>query len=191
MANNGFKQAVIAYKVRAADGVPVGVDGFPISETGAKQAIALLNGATNPDASLYEVELTYNVDDAIDGVPTVETSEDCLSGYISLSTYSLVFLLGTAPQVIQVTSSGTWHATPTGSPVATLSAYSGDRGVTNVTVTRSASTLGEMDITFINDDTLQTVVLHIVNVDTDVWVLQTGVFNGRGFWHGDGVFRTT
>lgn len=70
MANTGYKQATIAYKVSTADGSPVDINGSLISVSGRRQAIALLTGYTNPDETLYEVEQTFSAGDSISGNST-------------------------------------------------------------------------------------------------------------------------
>ena len=67
--NTGYKQATIAYKVSKPGGEPLDVDGNLTRISGKKQAIALLEGHVNPDASKYEVEFYYDKRGSVTGTP--------------------------------------------------------------------------------------------------------------------------
>lgn len=83
MANNGLKQATIAYRISEINGEPLDVNGVPTRLSGRKQAIALKTGFSNPDSINYEV---YDYFDSVDldGTPTVTTDLDaCPIGELS------------------------------------------------------------------------------------------------------------
>lgn len=71
MANTGYKQATVAYKVSKPGGEPLDIDGELISVSGKKQAIAVLQGYTNPDPNKYEIERYFDVREMIAGRETV------------------------------------------------------------------------------------------------------------------------
>lgn len=78
--NNGYKQATVAYKV--SDGEPVDINGTPTRVSGRKQAIAVKEGFSNPNPSLYEIEKYFST--TLDGDPTVTLDFDaCPIGELS------------------------------------------------------------------------------------------------------------
>lgn len=190
MANTNFKQSVVAYKVRASDGVPVGLDGLPTTDTGTKQAIAILAGYNNPNPALYDVELTFNAEDTIDGEPTTEVSDDCATGYIFINVAQI--LVTSAAPVIQftVTCSHDWALFSAPADFVTLDKTTGPRGSTVVTAT-AAPAIGQGIYKFRNVVTLDVATLYVIHVLTEVWVLQTGAWDGNGFWFGDSLWTTT
>jgi len=70
MANTGIKQATVAYKVSRPDGIPLDTNGNPVSLSGKRQAIALLENFPNPNPALYEVETYFTAGGSIAGNPT-------------------------------------------------------------------------------------------------------------------------
>lgn len=81
MANTGNKQASIAFKVSEGKGDPLDVNGTPVSVSGKRQAIFLLEGFTNPDPGKYEVEGYFKPGEPLDGVPTmIYSPSECLPG---------------------------------------------------------------------------------------------------------------
>lgn len=185
----GYSQAAVVYRVRASDGAPVGLDGKPISETGNKQAIAILAGRTNPDPSKYVVQMFYAPEAILEGVPTVQLSDDCATGYIFLSEARVVFFAGGAAQLVNVTSSDPWDIL-SDAGLVTVTPNTGPQDVTQVSVAPIADTYGEGDVIFRNITTGQTVRLHVISAEDDVWILEDGTWNALGFWHGDGIWNT-
>lgn len=188
MANTGKIQARIMYRVRASDGAPLGIDGKPTSETGRLQAIALLQGTVNPNPLLYTVQLYYAPNAVIDGVPTSEFSDNCPAGYIFLTPAPgplTKLTLATPTATFTVTSSGPWTvAAPAG---IVVTPNSGPRDVTTVVLSRSGN--GQGNVVFTNTATGQTASLYVISVDTEVWILQTGTWNGLGFWTSTGIWN--
>ena len=71
MANTGYIQATIAYKVSRPGGLPLDIDGNLTSQSGRKQAIALMKNFLNPDPNRYEVETYFEKGQPISGNPTI------------------------------------------------------------------------------------------------------------------------
>lgn len=191
MANSGYLQAVVVYKVRAADNAPLDTDGNPITidgvPTGRKQAIAILAGAVNPNPALYDVQFTYSPDGAIDGVPTVEQSDNCPTGFIFASFPRVILQTSDPEYTTVITSSGAWTLTQ-GLPYVTVTPAAGGRGTTAVKLTRTA-TLGQGVIIFTNTITGQTAQIKVINVDVKEWILEDGTWNNLGFWFNNSLWN--
>ena len=69
-SNTGYQQAIIAKKATIPSGYPLDVDGELTNISGKRQAILLLEGQSNPDATKYEVEGTFRAGEVVDGNPT-------------------------------------------------------------------------------------------------------------------------
>lgn len=190
MANTGYKQAVIAYKVRNSDGAALDINGQPLLIGGApnplstgKQAIFILSGTSNPNPALYDVAGSFTAEGSVTGNPTYQVSADCPAGHISLN-QSTIILDPTAPAAtLIVSSSDSWsiQASPPGA-IISVSPPADGRGDTVVTLTRTAA-LGQGYLTFIN--TLgNTASVYVVNVSTASrdWILATHAWNNLGFW---------
>lgn len=185
MALSGLKQAVIAYKVRASDKEPLDTDGNPIVvdgvPTGRKQAIAILFGTANPDPALYDVQIIFTQGVDVQGVPSVEYSDDCPVAYIytDVPAGSTVILTDTNPQaVVVVTSSGPW--TVSGPAGVIVAPEEGPAGPTVVTLTRDVD--GQGFVVFTETSTGATAKVYVLSIDTEVWVLATGFWNDFGVW---------
>lgn len=182
----GFQQAVIVYRVDL-EGNPLDTDGRLISETGNKQAIGLLDGYPNPNPALYEVQFYFTPEDSVDGVPTVIYTDNCATGYIFTTPPGTVALTTAQPSApITVTSSGPWTAD---SPAfVNLSRYTGPRGDTVVTLTKTA-TEGQGNLTFTNTQTGQTATVYVLNTANSIWILASGVWNDAGVWDDTAIWN--
>lgn len=188
MANTGYAQATIAYKVSRFNGAPLDVNGVPTSVSGRRQAIALLTGATNPDPAMYEVERYFGPRENITGNPTLTQSEDCAPAGLFTVTPSTLLLGPDNPQdVITVTSPSDWYiqAVP---PFVSFSTTSGGAGVTVITASATA-TEGLGYVTFVNAATGETAQVYISNFAVRDWILDTGNWNMAGFWYDNEVWN--
>lgn len=189
MANSGYKQAAIAYKVDAATGEPLDIDGNRTAVSGKKQAILLLAGRSNPDAGLYEVQGYFSAGQVLAGTPTKAWDpENCPTGTISVDPARVVVLPSSEPFQIIVFSSGPWSLDAT-NPLAAFSQTSGPAGFNYITVTPSA-TEGQHNYYFKNLDTNNSATFEfIISANPDLWILADGTWNNAGFWFDDGLWN--
>lgn len=194
MANTGNKQAVIAYKTRTTDGAPLDINGNPTSETGLKQAIALLAGTANPNPTLYVVEFYFSPDAIVSGNPTVIFDPaDCSIGFISITPDNLIFIPADTSKQVTLVSSNPWEISATDAAIAgvfSLDVTSGGAGTFNITITRtSPTTYAQGYVTFRNTISGVTVKLHLANVLSLIWILETGSWNMLGVWTDTGLWK--
>jgi len=188
MANNGIKQATIAYRVEKDTGLPLDVNGELTSISGKKQAIALLVGKTNPNTALYEVQFYFAKSAEIDGEPTSTYDlKTCPVGAISIVPTSLLVEISAPSATFTINSTHPWAliSGPTG--FVTFSQNNGPRGDTVVTVTRT-TTQGDGYYIFRNLTTNQTATIYILNVDVKEWILATGLWKNLGIWQNTGLW---
>lgn len=188
MANTGKLQATVAYKVRKGTDIPLDINGDPISESGKKQAIALLYGRPNPNPLLFEVETYFNDDGFISGNPTTEFAPDvCPVGFLRLSASYIVLSPDDPAAIVKLNSSGAWVSSATA--YASIVPASGIAGEFDLMLTRTA-TLGQQEIVFTNIETGNTATLYLVNVlDPNLWILEDGTWNMLGFWFNNGIWN--
>lgn len=188
--NTGVNQATIAYKVSRPGGIPLDVAGQPISESGNRQAIALMVGQTNPDATLYEVQQMFNPGDIITGNPTQQYNPSkCPVGFMRVTPSSLLLTPANPVQTAILFSVNPWTIISGPTTIATVTPTSGGTGIYILTVTRTA-TLGQGDFVIRDNVTMQTITLHVVNTDNpDLWVLDGGTWHMLGFWFDDGIWN--
>lgn len=188
MANTGYKQATIAYKIDAATGDPLDVNGNRTADSGLPQAIMLLTGTANPDPVRFTVVGYFTARGLVDGAPTyIRDGEDCPAGTITVTPDRLVFVPNSAPVTVTLTSSEEWETVD--APFATVSPLSGGGGSYTVTITPTANT-GQGYIEFIQPRTGEVARLYIVSApDLDEWILTTGFWNDLGFWKPDGIWN--
>lgn len=188
MANTGYKQAVIAYKVDATTGEPLDVDGRRISESGRLQAIKLLVGYLNPDVSRYEVEGFFTAGASEMGEPTrIYDPLNCPSGDIFVTPARTVLAPSAQPYTLVVYSSGPWIVAP--NALANLSLYSGPAGYSYIIVTPSANE-GQHVFTFTNTQSGRAATHRLILAnDTSIWILETGFWNDLGFWQPTGLWN--
>lgn len=189
MANSGIKQATIAYKVTRPGGVPLDIDGNPISVSGKRQAIALLSGRENPDPAVYEVETYFTEGSAITGNPTQQYDPvTCPVGFLFLNPDMVVLTPDNPVQTVVLFSVNPWSVV-SGPNIATLVPTTGATGSYAITVTRT-ETLGQGAFIFRDNVTLQTVSLYVVNTtDPTTWILDDGIWNMMQFWFNDGIWN--
>lgn len=182
MANTGYKQAYIAYKVGATTGDPLDVDGNRTAESGKRQAILLLVGYPNPDAARYEVQGTFERGQVVAGEPTrAWDPADCPTGEIFVTPSRVVVQPSGAPFEVVLFSSGPWTLAA-GNTLASFSMTSGPAGFNYITVTPSA-TQGQRDYIFTDTATRRTASLRIIiAADVNLWILANGTWNNLGFW---------
>lgn len=186
--NTGYKQATIAYKVSKPGGEPLDVDGNLTRISGKKQAIALLEGHVNPDASKYEVEFYYDKRGSVTGNPTITYNvRACPAGYIRVTPTRIVLDPDAPAATVNLESSGSWRLI-SGQPIAMVDYTKGYEGVYQLTISRTTTT-GQSDFIFFNEATRQTAAVYVVNVVSRPWVLENGSWNDLGFWYDNGAWN--
>lgn len=191
MANTGFKQAAIAYNVSVPGGVPLDRNNQPISESGLKQAIMLLEGTENPSPLLYEVVSYFPARAVLSGGNTVQYDPgDCPTGEMYILPDRLVFSPGGATVTVTLYSNGPWILLSSPTPaLVTLSQTSGPSGFTYIDVTPTANE-GQGPYVFQNTDTGNTVELYVINaIDLNAWILDTGEWDMLAFWFNNGIWN--
>lgn len=195
MANTGYKQAIVAYKVRTTDGAPLDINGNPTSESGLKQAIALLIGTANPNPAIYEIQFYFSEDAVLTGNPSFEYDpEGCATGFIVATPSTLIFDDTALTRDFTIFSSHDWvmgtiDAALIG--VFTFSVSSGVAGTSVVTATTTdAAANGQGYIEFNNTVTGQKAKIYFVHVeDATIWILADGTWNALGFWNDAGIWN--
>lgn len=188
MANTGYKQATIAYKVSKPGGEPLDVNGQLTSVSGRKQAIALLQGHINPDTSKYEVEYYYDKDGTITGNPTITYDiQSCPIGYIRVNPVRLILEYPTVSASFVLESSNTWRLIGGPTEHISIDYTAGSAGVYTISV--SGISYGGGYFIFRNEATLQTATIYIVFVSGRPWVLEEGTWNMLGFWYNNGIWN--
>lgn len=187
MAETGYRQAIIAYKVSRPGGEPLDVNGELTRISKRKQAIALLKGYANPDPAKYEVEFYYNRRGIITGNPTaVYDIGACPAGYIRL-TPSRIVLETSASASFVLESSGAWKLVSGPTDLIDIGLREGGPGRFEIPVRGSSQ--GDGYFVFRNEATGQTASLYVTYVSQRVWVLETGRWNMKGFWFDNGVWN--
>lgn len=188
MANTGYRQATIAYKIDATNGEPLDVDGNRTADSGKRQAILLLDGTLNPNVAAFEVQGYFSAGARVGGVSTrIFDPLRCPSGDIFVTPVRTVLPPDGAPYTIVLYSSGPW--TVAANPLATLSVYSGGAGYSYIIVTPS-NTEGQHVYTFTNTLSGRTAAHRLILTNnTDLWILETGVWNDLGFWTPNGIWN--
>lgn len=190
MANTGFIQATIAYKVARPSGEPLDINGKPISETGRRQAIYLLLGTDNPNPLLFEVEGYFPPNALIYGAPTAEFDPaKCPTGLIFVTPDRVLLEPNGAPVNLTLFSSGAWELV-SGQPFVSVAPVSGGTGYDTIILTPNALE-GQGAITFkntVSGDEAQVYVISVV--DPSVWILATGYWNNLGFWFDGELWNT-
>lgn len=188
MANTGYKQATIAYKVSKPGGEPLDVDGNLTRVSGKKPAIALLEGQINPDPSLYEVEFYYDRKGTITGNPTITYDvQTCPVGYIKVVPSRIILDLDTPDATFTLESSNSWRLI-SGPSVAVIDYTEGSAGTYPITISRTEA-IGQGYFIFRNEATFKTVQIFVVNVTARTWVLENGIWDMLGFWFNDGIWN--
>lgn len=180
MANTGYKQATIAYKVDAATGAPLDINGQRTSESGRKQAIRLLTGYSNPDPSQYEIEAYFSAGATLKGRPTkIYDVFACPTGYIFV-TPSDVTLTDAQPSVtLSVNSSLPWSVVLNSAGV-TVTPSSGLAGVSVVTLERTGASEADGVVRF--SHIAASADVTVLNVAAERWILASGYWDDLGVW---------
>lgn len=185
--NSGFKQATVLYKV-TPDGLPVDTQGRLTEVSGGKQAIALLNGATNPDPNKYEVEIYFNKGASVWGTPsTTYDPTTCPVSIFSVNKNSIVLHPANASEVITVYSTFGWQL-KTPLPFVNFVPPSAGKNTTTTTAQPGAS-YGQGYATFKELATGKEIQIYVVNTDALGWILATGTWNNLRFWEAGGVWN--
>lgn len=188
-ANTGYKQATIAYKVSKPGGLPLDRGGLLVSVSGEKQAIALLTGYPNPDASKYEVERYFNASEAVSGNSSVaRDAVGCPIGYITLSTDRIVLDHPAVSAPFTLESSHNWRLISGPPGLISLDYTAGSAG--SYAITARGIDVGQDYFTFQNTVTAQTAQVYIINVAGRPWILTDLIWNMLGFWYDDGIWTS-
>ena len=188
MANTGYKQAVIAYKVSKPNGEPLDVNGQLTSVSGRKQAIALLEGHVNPDPTKYEVEFYYTKDGTVTGNPTITYDVlSCPVGYIRVSPSRLILEEPAVSATFTLESSSSWRLISGPTNFINIDYTAGGAG--SYTITAKGVSIGQGYFIFQNVATLQTATIFIANVSGRPWILENGTWDMLGFWYDDGIWN--
>lgn len=187
MANTGFKQATIAYKV-TPDGLPVDVYGQLTSESGNRQAIAVLNGYLNPNPAVYQVQFYFNENGTLEGTPSViYDPAACPVSVFTVSKTTIILYPEQPTDVFNIYSSYGWELVGSYAFVNFIPS-TGPADTTEVTATRT-STLGQGYVTFQDNVSGQIVQVYVVNTDALGWILNTGSWNNLRFWEAGGIWN--
>lgn len=189
MANTGFIQARVAYKVDEKTREPLDADGRLVRDSGKLQAILVLQGTLNPDPVKYEVAGTFIKGQYINGEPSLEYSPDsCPVGSIR-ATPSRIVLAPNGSAIVTLYSSLPWTAT-SGAPV-TLSQTSGAGLTYTINVIMQASAiLGQGNVVFKQPSTGASASVYVIVSDNlSLWVLDGGTWHDLGFWFNSGVWN--
>lgn len=188
MANTGYRQAYIAYKVDAVTGEPLDVDGNLTAESGKLQAILLLVGYTNPDPALYEVQGYFSAKQELNGGPTyIFDPENCPIGRIFVSPNRFILPLS-GEQDFVLYSSENWELVAPAEYVE-ISQTSGGSGYSYLKIT-GLGEQGQEYVYFRNVSTGETARLYVVVTDNpDEWILTTGFWNNSAFWKNTGIWN--
>ncbi len=185
--NTGNKQATIAYKI-SASGQPVDIYGKPISDSGRKQAIALMVGQTNPNPTLYEIEMYFAPGDLVNGEPTTTTDiGDCPISIFSINPGDIVLHPGNPDDAVSIYSTYGWHLIGSYAYVTAAPSTAGS-GYTDVLLTRT-TTLGQGLVQFQDDATGEIKSVYVINTDALGWILETGFWQNLRFWDASGVWN--
>lgn len=188
MANTGYKQATIAYKVSKPDGLPVDVNGQLTSISGRKQAIALLTGHINPDVSKYEIEFFYDKNGVILGVPTITYDvQSCPVGYIRVTPSHIVLEDPNNSASFTLESSNSWRMIKGPTEYISIDFTEGSAGVYEIAV--KGLNIGQGYFTFQNVATLQNVSIYVAYVADKPWILEDATWNMLGFWYDNGIWK--
>lgn len=187
MANNGYKQATVAYKTDI-NGQPVDINGQLTSVSGRKQSIALIAGKLNPNPALFEVEIIFNAGGYIEGTPSVIfDAVSCPFGNIWITpTYVVLTEVNPSATVI-LESDIEWVLLSYPSGIATIDTSAGSAGVYSIKLNRSETT-GQGPYVFSNSAG-QTATLWVANVIDTPWILATGEWNMLGFWYDNEIWN--
>jgi len=177
----GTAQATILYRV-TLDGRPLSVAG-ELAILPIKQAIFLLEGTTNPNPALYEVEGTFLEGATIEGIDTLFFTESCGYGFINVLPRGKLFTPPTSN--ITVTSSDNWENIDIPSFVS-FSILTGAKGQTVTVVTKLAD--GEGVVRFRNTTTGETITREIL-AGTGEWILTGGTWHDYGFWDDTAIWN--
>lgn len=189
MALTGFKQSTIAYLVDAATGEPLDVNGVKTSQSGRRQAIALLAGVANPNPTLYEVLRFFNGGEILNGQPSrIYDPLACPPQTIRVFPARQVSQVNGEAYTLSLYSTGPW--TVASNPVATLSAYSGEAGYADIVV-QPLAIEAQHDFTFQLTGVVGATAVHrlIVAQDINAWILSTGFWNNLAFWSSNGIWN--
>jgi len=187
MIQTGLKQATVAYLATKETGEPLDINGELTSVSGRKQAIALLEGETNPNAALYEVAGYFEASALLEGEPTAEPSPDCPPSSFSVSPLSVQLSPDTLTAVISVLSSGPWAivgAVPAG---FTMSQTSGT-GAAEITITRTVS-VGPFVLVLKPSDFPTSISVDVLNLESINWILETGAWRNYKLYKNNGLWK--
>lgn len=189
MQKTGLSQATVVYKTSLA-GNPLDIDGELITVSGKKQAIGLLQGAINPDTSLYEIEFYFQTGEIIFGNSTQNYGYSCPQGVLKITPEELIILTTADPvKTLSVISSADWQILSPIPSFVDFSATSGILGQSEITLTKK-STQGQGDLVFRQNFTGELITFRVINVNSVQWVLTGGTWANLGLWQATGIWQT-
>ncbi len=150
--NTGFLQASVAFRVSVPGGLPIDINGVLTRVSGNKQAIALLEGASNPDPALYEVAYTFAAGALVDGQSSLLLSTDsCPKGYLTITPAVIAMDPGDTQIAFQLESGSSWWVV-TAPANANISPSQGSTGIWSVRVFFDTNAAINTVLTFQNAD---------------------------------------
>lgn len=187
MIQTGKQQAIVVYKTQAITGKALDINGELITKTGRKQAIALLQGAVNPDELLYEVQFVFTEGGSVMGAATTTFNTNCVAGSFTVFPLNLRVTVAQPTATITVTSDFPWMVASM-NPFVTLSRENGPKGTTVITVTRTAQ-FGDGIIEFRATGINRGINVLVSNIEADAWILETGAWRMFRLWKNNGVWK--
>lgn len=181
--NTGILQATIAYK-RALDGTPLDVNGRPTSETGRPQAIAVLEGTTNPNPLLYEIEAYFIEGGFIYGAATAKVDYETCPVSNFTTDMDFIILTPESPTAnINVFSTYGW-ALQNDEVLEWVGMIpiSGGSGVTSVTLSAVDEQYNQGYLILKENVTGAIKQVYVIHTDALGWILETGFWNDLRFW---------
>lgn len=176
-------QSTILYKVSDPGDLPLDRNGVPVSVSGGRQAIAILEGYYNPNPALFEVVGTFNASGMFDGVKTFKLDPSCEAGFIKVEPARVDVSDG--PRSVFVISGSAW--TVQNVNLAGFSPSQGEAGGFQVEVSPGTQT-GQGWVTFTNQGG-GTARVYVINLPGALWILEDGTWNNDGKWTPDGIWN--
>jgi len=163
--------------------LPLDRNGVPVSVSGGRQAIALLEGTPNPNEALYDVVGYFALASMFNGVKTFRLDPSCEVGILRVEP-SRVDISG-GPQTLNLVSGSAWSVAPV--TFAEFSPGSGDPGGHRIEVTPGAQT-GQGWATFTNSEG-KTARVYVIYLPGALWILEDGTWNNDGKWVPGGIWN--
>lgn len=163
--------------------IPLDRNGVPVSVSGERQAIAILDGYLNPNPGLYEVVGTFNAAAMFEGVKTFRLDPSCEAGFIKVEPARVDISDG--PRSVFVISGSAWIIQNVN--FAAFSPQQGGAGGFQVEVSPGAQN-GQGWVVFTNQEG-RTARVYVINLPGALWILEDGTWNNDGKWVPDGIWN--